>query len=133
MIHAEDERAIVAVLLRYATGIDRRDWVLFRSCFTQDFTGVYPGFGTWQGADAITEFMRTAHAGLGPTLHRMSNFVIEGDGDTATSRSYVDAVLMPPNEGGEVHKAAGLYDDNLVRGDAGWQISRRAFIPILIT
>jgi hypothetical protein len=133
MIGAADERAITAVLLRYATGIDRRDWALFRACFTEDFNGTYPGFGTWHGAEAITEFMRTAHAGLGPTLHRMSNFVIEGDGDNATARSYVDALLMPPTESGDVHRAAGLYDDVFVRGATGWLIARRAFTPVQIT
>ena len=133
MIAAEDERAIVAVLLRYATGIDRRDWALFRTCFTEDFTGMYPGFGTWHGAEAITDFMRTAHENLGPTLHRMSNFVIESNGDTITARSYVDAVLMPPTETGKVHRAAGLYDDILSHGAAGWQIARRRFEAVHIT
>jgi len=133
MISVEDERAITAVLLRYATGIDRRDWSLFRTCFTEGFTGTYPGFGTWHGADAITAFMRTAHAGLGPTLHRLTNFVIEGDGDNASARSYVDALLMPLADFGEMHRAAGLYDDLLVRGVTGWQIVRRAFTPVRIT
>jgi uncharacterized protein (TIGR02246 family) len=133
MIAAEDERAIAAVLLRYATGIDRRDWALFRTCFTEDCVGIYPGFGTWRGPDAITDFMREAHADLGPTLHRMSNFVIEGEGGNATARSYVDALLIKSVDTGEAHRAAGLYDDVLVRGIPGWQIARRAFTSVLIT
>ena len=133
MIRGDDERAIVAVLLRYATGIDRRDWALFRSCFSEDFTGIYPGFGTWLGADAITDFMRAAHENLGPTLHRMSNFVIVGSGDAATARSYVDAVLMASTETGAMHRAAGLYEDVLMRSERGWQIARRAFVPVIIT
>jgi hypothetical protein len=133
MISAEDERAIVGVLLRYATGIDRRDWVLFRTCFTEDFTGSYPGFGTWRGADAITDFMRTAHASLGPTLHRMGNFVIDVDAGNVTARSYVDALLMTSTANAKAHRAAGLYEDLFVRSEAGWQIARRAFVPVLIT
>ena len=27
---------VADVLVRYATGIDRRDWALFRACFTED-------------------------------------------------------------------------------------------------
>jgi hypothetical protein len=34
---------------------------------------------------------------------------------------------------GEAHRAAGLYDDVLVRGVTGWQIARRAFTAVLIT
>ncbi len=36
-VSIEDERSIIAVLLRYATGIDTRDWNLFRTCFSEDF------------------------------------------------------------------------------------------------
>jgi hypothetical protein len=133
MIDIENERAIAAVLLRYATGIDRRDWVLFRSCFTEDFEGDYPGFGRWHGADAITHFMTEAHAALGPTLHRLTNLVIEGDAAQATARSYVDALLMPATPEGEIHRAAGWYEDQLRRTAEGWKIARRCFVAVQIT
>jgi hypothetical protein len=133
MIDIADERAIIAVLLRYATGIDRRDWPLFRTCFTTGFEGHYPGFGDWHGADVITEFMQSAHAGLGPTLHRMTNFVIDGDTQNASASSYVDAFLMPLSADGDVHRAAGWYEDAFVRGRNGWQIARRRFVPVHIT
>jgi len=130
---ADDERAITAVLLRYATGIDRRDWPLFATCFAADFEGDYPGFGLWRGAHEITDFMQQAHAPLGPTLHRLSNFVIAGDGTSATARSYVDALLMPATADGAVHRAAGWYDDRLVRTADGWRISRRRFVAVQIS
>ena len=39
-------RADVAdVLVRYATGIDRRDWELFRTCFTEDCDADYGDIG----------------------------------------------------------------------------------------
>ncbi|MCK9921556.1 nuclear transport factor 2 family protein [Frankia sp. AgPm24] len=34
MSEHEQREAIADVLLRYAVGIDRRDWDLFRTCFT---------------------------------------------------------------------------------------------------
>jgi len=41
-----DVRADVAdVLVRYATGIDQRDWALFRTCFTEDCEADYGGIG----------------------------------------------------------------------------------------
>jgi len=98
-----DEQEIAAVLTRYATGIDRRDWSLFQDCFTDDATTDYGTFGHWSSAAQITAFMKQAHAGMGYTLHRLSNFVISAQGNSAIARSYVDALLMPGPAGGEAH------------------------------
>jgi hypothetical protein len=130
MIDTVDEREITALLLRYATGIDRRDWKLFRTCFADDFEGDYPGFGLWRGPDEITAFMTRAHTSLGATLHRMSNFVINGTGDAATAHSYVDALLTSATLGEAPHRAAGWYDDQFVRTVQGWKLSRRRFIQV---
>ena len=127
---AEDERAIGAVLLRYATGIDRRDWPLFRTCFAEDFVGDYPGYGQWRGADAITAFMEEAHAPLGPTLHRMTNFVIAVAGDRASATSYVDVLLMPASDQGTAYRGAGFYEDEFVRTATGWTIASRRYTQV---
>lgn len=127
---SEDERAIVAVLLRYGTGIDTRDWALFRTCFSDDFEGDYGSFGKWRGPREITEYMRQAHAQLGLTLHRLTNFTIEEDGAHVRARSYVDALLMPATVGGPIHRGIGLYEDQLVRTAEGWKIARRTFVPV---
>ena len=126
-LSAEDEREIGAVLVRYGTGIDRRDWDLFESCFSDDFVGDYGSFGSWRGPAAITQYMREAHAPLGATLHRLSNIAISGDGAGVRSCSYVDALLMPGEGGGEPHQGIGYYDDEWRRSAAGWQIRRRLF------
>jgi 3-phenylpropionate/cinnamic acid dioxygenase small subunit len=36
MLAPADEREITALLTRYATGIDTRDWPLFEACFAED-------------------------------------------------------------------------------------------------
>lgn len=126
----EDERAIVAVLTRYATGIDQRDWTLFRSCFSDDFEADYGSFGRWRGPREITDYMRDAHREVGPTLHRLTNFCVEDDGEQVRARSYVDALLMPVQPGGPVHRGIGWYDDRLVRTSDGWKIARRRFIAV---
>jgi hypothetical protein len=51
---ATSKQDIAEVLVRYATGIDRRDWDLFRSCFAADCLAEYEGIGTWESADAVT-------------------------------------------------------------------------------
>ena len=120
---------VAEVLVRYSTGIDRRDWDLFRTCFTPDCRADYEGIGAWDGVDEITEFMIGSHAEMGHTLHRLSNLAIAIEGDTATARSYVDAVLMA-RDGLTGLNAIGFYDDELVHTDEGWRIAHRRFTPV---
>ena len=123
------DRAVLAdvteVLVRYATGIDRRDWVLFRTCFTGDCDADYGEIGAWHSADEITEWMAAAHEAAGHTLHRITNVAVELERDgRARARCYVDALVMGP-DGGSGARATGFYDDELVRTADGWRIARR--------
>jgi 3-phenylpropionate/cinnamic acid dioxygenase small subunit len=120
---------ITEVLLRYAAAIDRRDWELFHTCFTDDCHADYGDIGAWESLDAITAFMIDAHAELGHTLHRLSNFTIAVQADHASARSYVDAVLVTP-DGQTCINAIGYYDDELVATAAGWRIAKRNFTPV---
>jgi 3-phenylpropionate/cinnamic acid dioxygenase small subunit len=121
---------VTAVLVRYASGIDCRDWDLFRSCFTRDCTVDYGEIGAWNGVDEITNFMIAVHEPCGHTLHRISNVVVQPLLEGARARSYVDAVIMGPDNRDGV-RAIGFYDDRLVNSDrAGWQIARRKFTTV---
>jgi 3-phenylpropionate/cinnamic acid dioxygenase small subunit len=126
-LSAQDERAISAILIAYASGIDQRDWALFHSLFTADCEADYGSFGKWCGATAITDYMKQAHADLGPTLHRISNITVRSDDGGVQARSYIDALLKPMNEGGPMHRGIGYYDDYFIRTADGWQIARRTF------
>jgi hypothetical protein len=127
-----DEQEITALLTRYATGIDRRDWAMFQACFTDDARTDYGSFGVWVSAAQITASMQEAHSALGYTLHRLSNFVISVLGQRATARSYVDALLMPGAGGGEAHRGVGFYDDDLVKTEQGWRIRFRRFTAVQV-
>jgi 3-phenylpropionate/cinnamic acid dioxygenase small subunit len=127
----QDRDDIAAVVLCYATGIDRRDWTLFRSIFTEDCELDYGEIGAWKGANAVTEFMQQAHALAGHTMHRLTNQVITVDGDSAQARTYVDALIMLADNSSGVN-AAGFYDDEFVRTEQGWQIARRRFTQVRV-
>jgi 3-phenylpropionate/cinnamic acid dioxygenase small subunit len=131
MTEREDRQDIADVLVRYATGIDRRDWPLFRTVFTEECECDYGEIGAWLGVDAITDFMQQAHAMAGHTLHRLSNQVIAVDGDTAAARTYVDALIMVDDNSSGVN-GIGYYDDVLVRTDSGWRISTRRFTTVRV-
>lgn len=124
-----DHEHISDVLLRYATGIDSRDWNLFRTCFTEDAQLDYGVLGHWNGREAVTRFMEVSHSG--PSQHRLSNFVITITGDRARARTYVDAIVLGPKGWGGA-QTVGYYDDELVHNAEGWQIAQRRFINVRI-
>ncbi|MBO0680011.1 nuclear transport factor 2 family protein [Mycolicibacterium sp. S2-37] len=132
MSDREDRQDITDVLVRYATGIDRRDWPLFRTVFTDDCVLDYGEIGTWHGADEVTEFMERAHALAGYTLHRLSNFAITVTGDRAEARTYIDGLIFAQDNASAV-QAVGFYDDDLVRTAAGWRIARRQFTTVRVS
>jgi 3-phenylpropionate/cinnamic acid dioxygenase small subunit len=118
------------LVVRYATGIDRRDWPLFRTCWTDDAVTDYGKVGKWDSGDAITEFMRQVHEDCGHTAHRVGNYEVHAAGDGYASRTYVDAIVMRgDNQKGL--QMLGFYDDVYRRGDDGWRISSRTFVPTI--
>jgi 3-phenylpropionate/cinnamic acid dioxygenase small subunit len=127
---------VADVLVRYATGIDRRDWALFRTCFTEDCVADYGDIGQWHGVDEITDWMARTHAPCGHTLHRITNVAVSAagldgeDGDRVQARSYVEALVLGPDNSAGV-RAAGFYDDDLVRTGGEWRIARRRFTMVL--
>jgi 3-phenylpropionate/cinnamic acid dioxygenase small subunit len=135
-LDADARLEIAEVLVRYATGIDQRDWDLFRTCFTPDCHADYGDIGVWDGIDELTAWMDSAHQGAGHTLHRISNptiapaEAIAPEEPRATARCYVDAIVMGADNLSGV-RAVGFYDDELVRTNQGWQIRRRRFTPAI--
>jgi len=134
----DDRQDIFDLLVRYATGIDRRDWPLFRTVFTEDCELDYGEIGAWNGVDAVTDFMEQAHAMAGHTLHRLTNQAISVDGDTAVARTYVDALIMLGDNksggtGGAGVNGIGFYDDEIVRTADGWRIARRRFTAVRVS
>ena len=125
------KQEITEVLVRYATGIDRRDWSCFRTCFVSDCRCEYGEFGTFDGVEAITKFMIDSHADMGLTLHRLSNIAIAVHGERAEARSYVDAVLMA-SDGATGVNPIGYYDDDLVHDGEVWRIAKRRLTMVAL-
>jgi 3-phenylpropionate/cinnamic acid dioxygenase small subunit len=132
MTEHDDRQDISDLLVRYATGIDRRDWPLFRTVFTDDCELDYGEIGSWKGVDAVTEFMQHAHAMAGYTLHRLTNQAITVDGNKAAARTYIDAVIMAGDNQAGVN-AWGFYDDEIVRTGGEWRIARRRFTHVRVS
>ena len=126
-ISDELRRAATDLLLRYATGIDTRDWVLFRSCFTDDCDADYGDIGHWHGGDDITAWMAQTHDPLGQTMHRLSNIALTREGSRLRSRTYVHGIIALPDHSA-IH-AYGYYDDEIVL-DGVPRIGRRRYTHV---
>jgi hypothetical protein len=131
IVDTETRLAVAEVLVRYATGIDRRDWTLFRSCFTDDCEADYGDVGAWHGGDAITTFMDQTHAACGHSLHRITNEAVTPREAGVAASSYVDAIIMDGENLSGV-RAVGYYDDELIATAEGWKIARRRFTMVFV-
>ncbi|MFI2332067.1 nuclear transport factor 2 family protein [Nocardia rhamnosiphila] len=81
-------------------------------------------YGTFVGHDAIRKFIN-GHITAGKedgARHLMTNYVVNGDGDTATVTSAVTKLQVekPP-----FIIASGIYTDIAVRTDEGWKFKSR--------
>lgn len=121
--HLIDRAAISDLVLSYATGIDRRDWLLYRSIFTPrvafDFT-TWAGVKEEMAADDWVASVKATLACFDATQHTMSNHVITLDGDRATIVVHMNALHYFE---GEVQQLGGYYTNGLVRTSDGWKIA----------
>ncbi|MCW2622325.1 MAG: hypothetical protein JWL64_1927 [Frankiales bacterium] len=122
----QDERAVQAICVRYATALDDRDWEQLRRCFTPDAVVVYEGIAECTGYEAVEARCRSALAPFARTQHLIGNVVVDLDGDLAGASCYVQAQHVRAGAEGAVNVTlVGRYRDEFVRGDDGWRIRRR--------
>ena len=130
-----DRAAISDVVHAYATGLDRRDWALYRGVFADtiemEFDSVGLRSGTYQ-ADEWVRSAKTLFAGFSATQHTSSNHVHDIREDAATCVSNMQAehfVAREPGDGLDGPDAdrwtiGGFYRNALVRMAAGWKLQR---------
>lgn len=124
-----DEHQIREVLVRYATGMDRRELDLVRSCYHPDATddhGAYSG-----GIDGFIAFCTEFLAPFENTMHFMGNTSVHVDGDVARSESYTLAYHHLPTRDGHPardHIVAFRYIDDFTRRNDEWRIKHRRCI-----
>jgi ketosteroid isomerase-like protein len=120
-----DRQEIADLCARYMFALDRKDWTLLASCFTETPVFVHPG-GRIEGIDAIVARSSGALAALDATQHLLGNVVVEVDGDVAHCTSYFQAQhVRAGTPGGDTYIIAGSYTDTLTRTPRGWRIAER--------
>jgi 3-phenylpropionate/cinnamic acid dioxygenase small subunit len=123
-----DRHEVEDIVLRYATGLDQRDWDLLGTCFAPDVVANYhvPLGDNLQGRDGLVDFLRRGVAHLDATAHYITNIVVSVADDTGTAVSYVQAQhVKRRTPGGSKYLVAGIYHDQLRRTSEGWKIVLR--------
>jgi hypothetical protein len=115
--------AIGDLITNYGTGIDRRDWRLYRSVFMDQVTVDFSSAGGASrvfSADDWVEHVRDMLSCFDATQHNITNHVITLAVDTATI--VANLVARHVFEGG-IQLMGGFYTNDLVRVDEEWKIS----------
>ena len=124
-----DRLEIDDLLTRYATGVDRKDWDLWETCFTSDAFIDYSAFGgTSGGVKEVRAWLEKTMAMFPTSQHMVINRELVIDGDAATCRAgFYNPMTLPEGEGGGtlLWFDGGYYCDDLVRTDEGWRIKKR--------
>ena len=125
----EDRIQISEQVIKYAMGVDRRDWAMFADCFTDpvdaDFSGGGAPAAPVSRADLVGR-VSTALSGFTATQHISPNHVIEfdaSDPDRAICHSYMYAQhLLRGSGNGEFYLLHGSYTNHMLRTTDGWRI-----------
>ena len=131
---ADDRSEIIVLAGRYSQSLDLRDPDGWRSCFTDDAVMEMELQQLWITGDALWGLASgvTDPADDRVSRHQPSNFVIDGDGDEATMKSYCTVVSGGSRDNPFVEPARitfqGRYEDRLRRVDGAWKIAHRKIL-----
>ncbi len=126
---AADKLAVAETVYGYTTAVDRRDWAMYRSLFTDtvtiDFSSFSPDLAPrTMSADEWVAGLVSLFTGLAATQHSMTNPIATVHGDTATITMYMQAHhVYDPDDPASWYTVGGYYDDALVRVASQWLLS----------
>ncbi|GGR74619.1 nuclear transport factor 2 family protein [Nocardioides luteus] len=122
-LSVEDKLAIIELSNAHVRALDNHDVDTWVSAWLPDgkFIATY---GTFVGHAAIREFIN-GHIAAGKedgARHLMTNYTVDGDGDSATITCAVTKIQVekPP-----FIIASGIYADSVVRTADGWKFESR--------
>ena len=123
-----DKQEIYEALMRYCRAIDRCDEELLRTVYHPD---AWDDHGTFNGpaSEFIPWVMQGLHERFTLTTHIVTNVLIEVEGDTGHSESYVNSFHLEQRDGQEWEWVfSGRYVDRFERRNGAWKIARRTTV-----
>ena len=128
-----DQLAIQDLMARYEWALDAGDAKGYAANFAVDGKMVFGGTNERVGRATIEKEIETLNrsfsgafpAGVKPRIqHILSNLVIVQHGDTAEAKSFWTEIWNPTGKAMGV-RAAGHYEDKLVKAGGKWLFARR--------
>ncbi|HEV3264893.1 MAG TPA: nuclear transport factor 2 family protein [Acidimicrobiales bacterium] len=122
----EDQLAIQQLAARYSHAIDSGDGRGYADTFVAD--GVLDaGALQVEGNAALEQFADQFSNSVRAPRHVATNLVIDGAGDQATMKAYVQLFAMIGEPPRHQVTASGTYVDTLSKADGTWRFIRRTF------
>ena len=123
-----DRIALQDVMLKYAAGVDERDFDLYASCFMDNVEILDFGESTINGKDNWVTFVKEALNAYGPTQHMLGPQFATIDGDEAHCRTDVQALHFFPGDAETTLIFWGTYKTDMRRVNGEWKISRHELV-----
>ena len=123
-----DRIALQDVMLKYAAGVDERDFDLYASCFMENVEVLDFGEATINGRDEWVEYVKSALDNYGPTQHMLGPQLATINGDNAHCRTDVQALHYLKQPEGEILTLWATYETDMIRTDEGWKISKHRLV-----
>ncbi len=122
----DDRLEIQALVARYNHAVDSGDGDAFAATFAEAGT-LEAGDLLVEGWEALRAFADRIPRTYRAPRHVASNLLVEGDGERATARAYVQMYVLAGEPPRQEVAASGRYADQLVRRDGRWVFERRVF------
>lgn len=120
----EDRAELHGLVVAYFMATDDDDYDRLAACFDADATFAASGFPDSCGRDAIMQFLKSARAGMGQTVHTPNFVQLSFDGSDAATG--VVAAHLELGIGTATYFAAVRYLDRYQRDAGQWRIAHRA-------
>lgn len=121
--------AIEENLLRYARGVDRRDWDAVRACYHDDAVDEH---GAFQGqVDGFIEWVTARHAPIPFSMHFLGNCLIEflDERRAAVETYFIAFQRRETSAEGTLFEVFGRYVDRFEkRTDDIWRVASRRVV-----
>jgi SnoaL-like domain len=124
----DDILAIQKLIADYNHAVDQGDGETFAALFV-DGGSLDSGFNVIKGHDELRDFAAFVPSMAPGARHLVSNVSVDGEGDDATARLYLQ---MWATAGGAAETKlviSGRYEDSLKRDGGTWRFVTRKMIP----